>query len=63
MGTPGSMNSLFSDFFRKCWRGILGGCSRLFRGEIGRFLEEKNQGRIEETYNKTKTKKVRKQMT
>ena len=22
--TPGSMNSLFSDFFRELWRGILG---------------------------------------
>ena len=37
MRTPGSMNSLFSDLCRECWRG----CSGLFRGDLGRFPEEK----------------------
>ena len=31
--TPGSMNSLFSDFFREFWRGILGGV-RDYLGEV-----------------------------
>ena len=31
--TPGSMNSLFGDFFREFWRGILGGV-RDYLGEI-----------------------------
>ena len=31
--TPGSMNSLFSDFFREFWRGILGG-ARDYLGEM-----------------------------
>ena len=31
--TPGSMNSLFSDFFREFWRGILAGV-RDYLGEI-----------------------------
>ena len=41
VNTPGSMNSPFSDFFKAFWRGTLGGCSELFRGYVGRFLEEK----------------------
>ena len=41
--TPGSMNSLFCDFFREFWRGILGGCSGLFSGYIERFLKENCQ--------------------
>ena len=32
-GTPGSMNSLFSDFFRECWRGNLRGV-RNYLGDI-----------------------------
>ena len=39
--TPGSMNGLLSDFFREFRRGILGGCSGLFRGNLGRFLVDK----------------------
>ena len=31
--TPGSMNSLFSDFFMEFWTGILGGV-RVYLGEI-----------------------------
>ena len=31
--TPGSMNSLFSDFFGEFWRGILGGV-RDYLGEV-----------------------------
>ena len=31
--TPASMNSLFSDFFRDFWRGILGGV-RDYLGEV-----------------------------
>ena len=31
--TPGSMNSLFGDFFREFWRGILGGV-RDYLGEV-----------------------------
>ena len=31
--TPGTMNSLFSDFFREFWRGILGGV-RDYVGEV-----------------------------
>ena len=31
--TPGSINSLFSDMFRECWRGILGGV-RDYLGEV-----------------------------
>ena len=31
--TPGSMNSLFSDFFMEFWRGILGGV-RDYLGEV-----------------------------
>ena len=33
LSTPGSMNSLFSDFFREFWRGILGGV-RDYLGEV-----------------------------
>ena len=34
--TPGSMNSLFTDFFKEFWRGIqCRGCSGLFRGDVG----------------------------
>ena len=33
LSTPGSMNSLFSDFFREFWRGLLGGV-RDYLGEI-----------------------------
>ena len=32
--TPGSMNSLFSNFFRELWRGILGGV----RDYLGKIL-------------------------
>ena len=32
-GTPGSMNSLFSDLFMEFWRGILGGV-RDYLGEV-----------------------------
>ena len=32
--TPGSMNSLFSDFFREFWRGILG----VVRNHLGEVL-------------------------
>ena len=31
--TPGSMNSLFGDFFKEFWRGILGGV-RDYLGEV-----------------------------
>ena len=40
------MNSLFSDFFREFWRGILGGGSGLFRGYVGRLLVDKNKDEI-----------------
>ena len=33
MATPGSINSLFSDFFNNFWRGILGGV-RDYLGDI-----------------------------
>ena len=33
--TPGSMNSLFSDLFRECWRGTLGGVrDDFYLGEV-----------------------------
>ena len=39
--TPGSINSLFSDFFREFWKGYFRGCSGFFRRYVGRFLKEK----------------------
>ena len=38
--TPGSMNNLFSDLFKEFWERYFKGCSGLFRGDVGRFLEE-----------------------
>ena len=38
--TPGSMNSLFGDFFREFWRGILGGVRDYLGGDVDRFLDE-----------------------
>ena len=35
--TPGSMNSLFSDFFREFWRGILGGVRDYLGQVLGGF--------------------------
>ena len=35
--TPGSMNSLFSDFFRECWRGMLGGVRDYLGESLGDF--------------------------
>ena len=40
-GTPGSMNSLLSDFFQGILEGDLRGRSGVFRGDFGRFLVEK----------------------
>ena len=37
--TPGSMNSLFGDFFREFWRGILGGVRDYLGGMLDGFGE------------------------
>ena len=42
---PGSMNSLFSDFFREFWRGILGGV-RDYLGEVLGDFYWKNEGKL-----------------
>ena len=59
MHTPGSMNSLFSDFFREFWRGISGGV-RDYLGEMLGGFWKKNKGIIIENYTKTTTDKVNK---
>ena len=38
--TPGSMNSLFGNFFREFWRGILGGVRDYLGMDLGRFVME-----------------------
>ena len=38
--TPGSMNSVFSDFFQGMLEGYFRGCLGLFRGDFGRFPVE-----------------------
>ena len=50
------MNSLFSDFFKEIWRGILGGV-RDYVGEILGGFYKKNEGNIEDTYTRTIRKK------
>ena len=40
--TPGSINGLFGDMVKEFRRG----CSRLFRGGVGRFLVEKSKQQI-----------------
>ena len=42
--TPGSMNSLFSDFFREFWRGMSGGV-RDYLGEVLGGFYWKNKGK------------------
>ena len=54
--TPGSMNSLFSDFFTEFWRGILGRVREHVRGGFGRFLVDKwreIRGQSQENYTGT----------
>jgi len=43
--TPGSMHSLFSDFFRELWRGILGGV-RDYVGEVSSGKIKENSRKI-----------------
>ena len=40
MHTPGSTNSLFSDFFGEFWRGILGGVRERFWEVSGGKIKE-----------------------
>ena len=43
------MNSLFSDFFMECWRGILGSVRDYLEDILGGF-SRKNEEKIEENY-------------
>ena len=43
------MNSLFSDLFRECWRGISGGVRDYLGKALGGFWRN-NEGKIDEKY-------------
>ena len=57
------MNSLFGDFVREFWRGVLGGV-RDYLGEIVGGFKRKHAGKLKENYNQKKnnSEQIKKQI-
>ncbi len=54
--TPGSINSLFSNFVREIWRGMFGGVRDYLEEMLGGFYK-KPRGKLKDNYTRKKAGK------